>query len=376
MAAVHLQHIFKRYQGTPAPAVEDVSFSVDDGEFMVLLGPSGCGKSTTLRMIAGLESISEGTLAIDDRKVNDVPAKDRDIAMVFQSYALYPHMTVADNLSFGLKRRKVAAAEIAIRVKAASAILGLDELLRRKPFALSGGQRQRVALGRAIVREPRVFLFDEPLSNLDAALRVATRNELVRLHRRLGATMIYVTHDQVEAMTMGQRICVMNKGRVAQIGRPLDVYRAPADAFVARFLGNPPMNILRARVVQRQAELFAGLGQSLLPLARWSGADLPTNAEVLVGIRPEEFTLADTAQDGAAPLTGTVLAVEPLGAETLLMVGLDGDAGELTARLHRGVTAAIGDRVGLAVRPEVLYLFDAATEKAIPANDVCSVAPS
>jgi multiple sugar transport system ATP-binding protein len=375
VAAVHLQHIFKRYQGTPKPAVEDVSFSVNDGEFMVLLGPSGCGKSTTLRMIAGLESISEGTLAIDARKVNDVPAKDRDIAMVFQSYALYPHMTVADNLSFGLKRRKVDRAEIASRVKAASAILGLDELLQRKPFALSGGQRQRVALGRAIVREPRVFLFDEPLSNLDAALRVNTRNELVRLHRRLGATMIYVTHDQVEAMTMGQRICVMNKGRVAQIGRPLDVYRAPADAFVARFLGNPPMNILRGRVVQQHGERFVVLGDRFLPLSRWFGIDLPLDADVLLGIRPEEFLLAE-AVDTTAQLAGTVLAVEPLGAETLLMVGLDGDAGELTARLHRGASAAIGDRVGLLVRPEVLYLFDATTEKAIPANDVSAVSVS
>ena len=372
MAAVHLQHIFKRYPGTPKPAVDDVSFSVNDGEFMVLLGPSGCGKSTTLRMIAGLESISEGTLAIDSRKVNDVPAKDRDIAMVFQSYALYPHMTVADNLSFGLKRRKVDASEIATRVKAASAILGLDELLERKPFALSGGQRQRVALGRAIVREPRVFLFDEPLSNLDAALRVNTRNELVRLHRRLDATMIYVTHDQVEAMTMGQRICVMNKGRVAQIGRPLDVYRAPADAFVARFLGNPPMNIVRGRVTQQGGARLVMLGDRSLPLSRWHGVDLPMDADVLVGIRPEEFLLAE-AGDSSAQLTGTVLAVEPLGAETLLMVELDGNAGELTARLHRGATAAIGDRVGLAVRPEVVYLFDASTEKAIPANDVSPV---
>ena len=372
MAAVHLQHISKRYKGTPKAAVDDVSFTVDDGEFMVLLGPSGCGKSTTLRMIAGLESISEGTLAIDSRKVNDVPAKDRDIAMVFQSYALYPHMTVADNLAFGLKRRKVDGAEIASRVKAASAILGLDELLQRKPFALSGGQRQRVALGRAIVREPRVFLFDEPLSNLDAALRVNTRNELVRLHRRLGATMVYVTHDQVEAMTMGQRICVMNQGRVAQIGPPLEVYRAPADAFVARFLGSPPMNILRARVVDRHGARFALLGDSVLPLARWSGIDLPAGGDVLVGVRPEEFLLAD-ATDDSAQLAGNVSAVEPLGAETLLMVALDGDAGELTARLHRSASAAVGDRVGLRVPPGALYLFDAATEKSIPANDVSAV---
>ncbi|MEN0073340.1 MAG: ATP-binding cassette domain-containing protein [Paracraurococcus sp.] len=224
MATVQLEDVCKRYGGAGAlAAVQDVNLTVADGEFMVLLGPSGCGKSTTLRMIAGLESISSGRLAIDGRAMNTVPAKDRDIAMVFQSYALYPHMSVADNLSFGLKRRGTPKAEMERRVAQTAAMLGLSELLARRPAALSGGQRQRVALGRAIVREPKVFLFDEPLSNLDAALRVATRNELTRLHRRLGATMIYVTHDQVEAMTMGSRICVMNKGRIAQLGAPLEV---------------------------------------------------------------------------------------------------------------------------------------------------------
>jgi multiple sugar transport system ATP-binding protein len=369
LAAVHLEHIYKRYKGTPQPAVDDVSLSVQDGEFMVLLGPSGCGKSTTLRMIAGLESISEGSLAIDARKVNEVPAKDRDIAMVFQSYALYPHMTVADNLSFGLKRRKVDASEIAARVKSAAAILGLEELLARKPFALSGGQRQRVALGRAIVREPKVFLFDEPLSNLDAALRVNTRNELVRLHHRLNATMIYVTHDQVEAMTMGQRICVMNKGRVAQIGKPLDVYRAPADAFVARFLGNPPMNILKAKLVRSEGQCFASVGNSTLALSRWADIALTAGSDLLVGVRPEELVLHEH-REGAASLRGVVSGVEPLGAETLLMVDMEGGAGELTARLHRDVSAAIGERIGLGVPEEALYLFDALTEKAIPATGV------
>jgi multiple sugar transport system ATP-binding protein len=368
VAAVHLENIFKRYKGTAQPAVDDVSLSVQDGEFMVLLGPSGCGKSTTLRMIAGLEAISEGSLAIDTRKVNEVPAKDRDIAMVFQSYALYPHMTVADNLSFGLRRRRVDSQQIAARVKSAADILGLNELLARKPAALSGGQRQRVALGRAIVREPKVFLFDEPLSNLDAALRVNTRNELVRLHRRLGATMIYVTHDQVEAMTMGQRICVMNKGKVAQVGKPLDVYRAPADAFVARFLGNPPMNILKARIVQGPSSAVAALGGSELPLARWARAALPP-AELLVGVRPEELQLHE-AREGGGTLRGVVSAIEPLGAETLLMVALEGDAGDVMARLHRDVRSSIGDRVGLTIPDEALYLFDAFTEKAIPAADV------
>jgi multiple sugar transport system ATP-binding protein len=363
VATVQLENIVKRYAKGGAPAVDHVSFTVEHGEFMVLLGPSGCGKSTTLRMIAGLEAISEGRLAIDGRFVNDVPAKDRDIAMVFQSYALYPHMTVEDNLAFGLRRRDIDKATIAARVQQASAILGLSELLARKPFALSGGQRQRVALGRAIVREPKVFLFDEPLSNLDAALRVNTRNELVRLHRRLGATMIYVTHDQVEAMTMGQRICVMNKGRVAQIGAPLDVYKQPADAFVARFLGSPPMNLLPASVVDRNGQRWARLGPAQLPLARWGGSALPAaEGGVLVGVRPEALRLAS---EGETQLRGTVVGVEPLGAETLLMVALEGDAGELTARLHREITCELGDTVGLATDPAALYLFDAGSERAI-----------
>ena len=368
MAAVHLENIYKRYKGTPQPAVEDVSLAVQDGEFMVLLGPSGCGKSTTLRMIAGLESISDGRLAIDGRVVNDVPAKDRDIAMVFQSYALYPHMTVADNLAFGLRRRKVPSAEIDARVRSAADVLGLGALLARKPYALSGGQRQRVALGRAIVREPKAFLFDEPLSNLDAALRVRTRNELVRLHKQLGATMIYVTHDQVEAMTMGQRICVMNNGRVAQVGEPLEVYRRPADAFVARFLGNPPMNVLKAAVERRDGRPGARLGGGWLPLSRWDAAALPP-ADVLVGMRPEELQLQ--APDAAGPvLRGAVVGVEPLGAETLLLVELDGGAGEVTARVHRDVRTRPGDRVGLGVPEAATYLFDAVTEKAIAAREV------
>ena len=374
MAVVRLDHLVKRYPGAAAPAVDDVSFTVADGEFMVLLGPSGCGKSTTLRMVAGLESISDGKLSIDDRVVNDVPAMDRDIAMVFQSYALYPHMTVAENLAFGLKRRKVDAAEIAARVGKAATILGLTELLQRKPFALSGGQRQRVALGRAIVREPKVFLFDEPLSNLDAALRVNTRNELVRLHRRLGATMIYVTHDQVEAMTMGQRICVMNAGRVAQIGAPLEVYRQPADAFVARFLGNPPMNLMRARLVAHGGAMCAQVGPATLALSRWSAAALDaTGGEVLVGIRPEELGLLDAGEAGASPaadglLRGSVSAVEPLGAETLVVVELDGGAGEVTARAHRDVQLALGDSATLGFAAKALYLFDARSEKAILAT--------
>ena len=244
MGSVAIQELSKRYDGSSDFAVKRISLTVTDGEFMVLLGPSGCGKSSVLRMIAGLEPITSGTVAIDGKVVNAVPAKDRDIAMVFQSYALYPHMDVFNNIAFGLRRRGVARPEIERRVNAVAVQLGLDPYLKRKPHALSGGQRQRVALGRAIVREPKVFLFDEPLSNLDAALRLTTRNELIRQQRQIGITAIYVTHDQLEAMTMGHRICIMDQGNVMQIGAPLEVYRNPVNTFVAKFLGSPPMNFL------------------------------------------------------------------------------------------------------------------------------------
>ena len=247
MGSVAMQELSKRYDGSSDFAVKRISLTVTDGEFMVLLGPSGCGKSSVLRMIAGLEPITSGTVAIDGKVVNAVPAKDRDIAMVFQSYALYPHMDVFNNMAFGLRRRGVARPEIERRVNAVAVQLGLDPYLKRKPHALSGGQRQRVALGRAIVREPKVFLFDEPLSNLDAALRLTTRNELIRQQRQIGITAIYVTHDQLEAMTMGHRICIMDQGNVMQIGAPLEVYRNPVNTFVAKFLGSPPMNFLPVR---------------------------------------------------------------------------------------------------------------------------------
>src|SRR5215471_16783251 len=291
MAAVAIEGLSKQYQDGAEWAVKDASFTVADGEFMVVLGPSGCGKSSILRMIAGLEPVTSGNVLIDGQVMNRVPAKDRDIAMVFQSYALYPHMNVYNNLAFGLRRRGVGRAELDGRVRDAATKLGLIPFLDRKPHALSGGQRQRVALGRAIVRKPKVFLFDEPLSNLDAALRVTTRNELIKQQREIGTTSIYVTHDQVEAMTMGQRICIMNHGKVVQIGEPLEVYRHPADTFVARFLGNPPMNLLQAR-------LEGGVGRLI---ARFAGAevDLPERAarslaahvgyEVILGIRPEDL---------------------------------------------------------------------------------------
>jgi multiple sugar transport system ATP-binding protein len=349
MATVALKNLSKKYPGGEALAVDAVSLDVAHGEFMVLLGPSGCGKSTTLRMVAGLESISAGELFIDGRRVNDVPAKDRDIAMVFQSYALYPHMTVFDNLAFGLRRRSIAAGEIERRVQGVAETLGLKEFLKRKPHALSGGQRQRVALGRAIVRDPKVFLFDEPLSNLDAALRVGMRGELIKLHHRLGATMIYVTHDQVEAMTMGDRICIMNGGKVVQIGAPLEVYRNPADTFVAAFLGSPPTNLIPAR--------FAGgglsVGESSLPLQ-----GKPSPEHVIFGIRPEDIRI-DAA---AAHVQGEVLAIEPLGAETILRVRLPGVAGDVMVRGPRSLSARLGERLPLAFDLAAAHLFDPQTQ--------------
>src|SRR5262245_36034112 len=327
MAVVVLEGVTKRFAGARAAAVDGVSFTVADGEFMALLGPSGCGKSTTLRMVAGLEALSAGTIRIDARVVNDVPAKDRDIAMVFQSYALYPHMTVRDNLAFGLRRRAVERAEIERRVGDAAALLGLAELLERKPHALSGGQRQRVALGRAIVRNPKVFLFDEPLSNLDAGLRASMRAEIARQQRRLGATTIYVTHDQVEAMTMSDRMCILDRGRVMQVGAPLAVYRRPASVFVARFLGNPPMNMLRAPLDGVGGAPAARVGPLVLPLdaAIAAGLAARAGAAVTLGIRPEHVhENAPPALDRPAWADARVTAVEPLGAETLLTLALEG----------------------------------------------------
>ena len=369
MAVITVDKLTKRYAGASATAVADVSFTVADREFMVLLGPSGCGKSTVLRMIAGLEPISAGTVSIDGRVVNDVPAKSRDIAMVFQSYALYPHMTVYDNLAFGLRRRSVERAEIARRVQAAAAKLRLTEFLERKPYALSGGQRQRVALGRAIVRDPKLFLFDEPLSNLDAALRVSTRNELIRQQREIGTTSIYVTHDQVEAMTMGDRVCIMNEGRVVQIGAPLDVYRNPADTFVARFLGSPPMNLLHGRLEAREGRMFALVGRDGLALPLGAESSFGTNAarDVLVGIRPEDLyeSLPAASATSIARVPARVTAVEPLGAETLLVLALAGADDEVIARIGRDTNVKSGERIDIGVDGAAVHLFDPATTKAI-----------
>jgi len=293
MAEVRFESVGKVYSRGDTPAVSDFTLDVRDGEFLVLVGPSGCGKSTSLRMVAGLETPTSGRIFIGGRDVTSLPPKDRDIAMVFQNYALYPHMTVAENLSFGLKLRHFPKDEIERRVKSAAETLGLSQYLKRLPKALSGGQRQRVALGRAIVREPAVFLFDEPLSNLDAKMRVEMRAEIIRLHNRLGATMIYVTHDQTEAMTMGERIVVMSAGRIQQVAPPLEVYERPANPFVASFIGTPPMNLFPAGTI---------------------------DPAKVVGLRPEHIAISDASGGEGGGIVATVDFVEPLGSETLVHV--------------------------------------------------------
>ncbi|HVS54612.1 MAG TPA: sn-glycerol-3-phosphate ABC transporter ATP-binding protein UgpC [Opitutaceae bacterium] len=374
MARVVLEQLTKLYPDKTGPgvcAVAQIDLVVNDGEFVVLVGPSGCGKSTTLRMIAGLEEISGGTVAIDGKVVNDVPPKDRDIAMVFQNYALYPHMSVYENMAFGLKLRKFPKSEIDARVREAAALLGLETLLDRRPKALSGGQRQRVAVGRAIVRKPKVFLFDEPLSNLDAKMRVATRAEISRLHAKLGATMIYVTHDQVEAMTMGDRICVMKDGRIAQTAEPLTLYNQPANLFVAGFIGSPPMNFLRG-VVRRDGDrlLFAGTepdaGTLMLtlpePLARSAASHL--DRPVVLGIRPEHLRAAESGADAADNTARlTIRIVEPMGAETYLH--LDAGTTSCIARVQPSARFKVGQQIRVALDLDHAHLFDAKTEQVL-----------
>ena len=347
MARVVFEEVCKRYGGVSA--VENFSAVVEDGEFLVLVGPSGCGKSTTLRMVAGLEEISSGRLSIDGRDVTDVPPKDRDIAMVFQNYALYPHMTVYKNMAFGLKLRGLPRAEIDARVREAAETLDLSGLLERLPKQLSGGQRQRVAVGRAIVRKPKVFLFDEPLSNLDAKMRVEMRAEIRRLHRLLKATMIYVTHDQVEAMTMGDRIVVMNQGRIQQIAPPLEVYRRPANMFVAGFIGTPPMNMVRMSVKN-------GAFESKAMRFELPGCGIP-DGEVMVGFRPE--TLAPASPDAGFSFTGRVDSSEPMGAETFATLSL-ADGSTVVARLPSDFPCRPDDAVTLSVDPARLSFFSPA----------------
>jgi len=314
MAQVSLKEVSKVYPGG-VKAVKDVNLTIGDAEFVVLVGPSGCGKTTTLRMVAGLEEISAGTISIGERIVNDVPPKDRDIAMVFQNYALYPHMSVYNNMAFGLKLRKFPKAEIKARVDEAARILGIENLLERKPKALSGGQRQRVAVGRAIVRQPKAFLFDEPLSNLDAKLRVEMRSELKKLHRRLNTTTIYVTHDQEEAMTLGDRVVVMKDGIIQQVAAPLTIYNQPVNKFVAGFLGTPPMNFLNGRVIfeHEMAYFDAGQNKLLLPDLWKDRLSIYNNKEMVLGIRPENMAMVNRTGGRNNTIKVQVEVIEPLG---------------------------------------------------------------
>jgi sn-glycerol 3-phosphate transport system ATP-binding protein len=345
MATLTLDGVRKSYG--PREVVLGVTCAVEDGELVVVVGPSGCGKSTLLRMVAGLEAISAGTVAIDGRIVNGVEPKDRDIAMVFQNYALYPHMSVYDNMAYGLRMRRMSRGDIRRRVEHAAGILQLEELLERKPRQLSGGQRQRVAMGRAIVRDPKVFLFDEPLSNLDAKLRVQMRVEIKRLQQELGTTSLYVTHDQVEAMTLADRLIVMNAGNVDQIGPPLDLYERPATAFVAGFIGSPAMNLLPGQIKE------GGVALGDMVLLRNCPAD-EAGRPVLVGLRPEHL---ESAADG--PLSVRVELLERLGADTILHGRLNGADTPLTVRTAGTLGPQLGETVRFAIRPEHLHVFDA-----------------
>lgn len=365
MASVTYKNVYKRFGDVTA--VEDLSMEVADKEFVVFVGPSGCGKSTCLRMLAGLEEITEGEILIGDRLVNDVPPKDRDIAMVFQSYALYPHMSVYDNMAFGLKLRKTPRDEIDRRVREAADILGLSNLLDRKPKALSGGQRQRVAVGRAIVREPAVFLMDEPLSNLDAKLRVSARAEITKLHQRLGTTFIYVTHDQVEAMTMGDRIAVLDDGNLQQIDTPFSLYAEPANVFVAGFIGSPSMNFFNATLVGEEGNLYVDAADFRLqvPPERKSMYDSYVGREVIFGIRPEHVHAPEYAPPdiGAAKFQGTVELVELLGHE--LHLYMNSGTNSFVATVDTRMQTNIGNQIDLVADMNNMHVFDKDTELAV-----------
>jgi multiple sugar transport system ATP-binding protein len=364
MASVTLQDLCKRFD--KVTAVNRVNLEIPDKEFVVFVGPSGCGKTTTLRMIAGLEEASDGSILIGDRVVNDVPPKDRNIAMVFQNYALYPHMNVYKNMAFGLKLRRTPKPEIDRRVREAARILGIEELLDRKPRQLSGGQRQRVAVGRAIVRQPEVFLFDEPLSNLDAKLRVQMRSELIKLHYQLEATMIYVTHDQVEAMTMGDRIVIMNHGDIQQVGEPMEVYDHPVNMFVAGFIGSPAMNFFECKLMPQNSELYCDFGKFAIKLPQ-SKTDLYSshvNQKLVFGIRPEN--ISDRMESGEhlqERVPAKVNVVEPLGSEVIVELG----AGDHTfvARLDPTTAARPMSEMAVYFNMARFQLFDAETGMAL-----------
>jgi multiple sugar transport system ATP-binding protein len=383
--SIRLEHVSKSYKSGHDAAVDDVSLEVRDGEFMVLVGPSGCGKSTLLKLIAGIEEVTAGHIFIGERDVTLLDPRKRDIAMVFQNYALYPHLTVRGNLGFGLKLRKTAKPEIAKRVDDVARILGLDEMMERKPGELSGGQRQRVAMGRAIVREPAAFLMDEPLSNLDAKLRVSMRAQLSRLHERLGVTTVYVTHDQVEAMTLGQRVAVMRGGVLQQCDTPDQLFDHPANLFVAAFIGSPAMNLVEASVEEGEARF----GTCAIPLPEHSALRAGAGRPIVLGIRPHDLQLGG----GGPGIPGRVLVVERLGTETHVVVGIDAprlrsraladaidaspdddvllaedDRASFTVVAEARVRAEIGDRVELGLNPARLHGFDAETGEALNAS--------
>lgn len=363
MAEVRLERVCKKFGDVIA--VNDFSLHISDHEFIVLVGPSGCGKSTTLRMVAGLEEITSGDIYIGENLVNETPPRERDIAMVFQNYALYPHMNVYENMAFGLKMRKLTKAQIDLRVKEAAAILELDKLLHRRPKELSGGQRQRVALGRAMVREPAVFLMDEPLSNLDAKLRVQMRLEIIKLHQRVNTTTIYVTHDQIEAMTMGDRIVVMNNGFIQQVGTPDDIYNRPANVFVAGFIGSPAMNFLPGELT-RESETNYVLGADqayLIPVPQDKNL-ASAGRDVIVGVRPEDIVLADTCVTPGAPvITAQVEVVESMGSENYCYMKVGNRS--ITARFAPEHKLSVGAHVRLALKPDRIHLFDGASQQVL-----------
>ncbi|WP_210493860.1 ABC transporter ATP-binding protein [Microvirga antarctica] len=361
MATIALDGLVKRYGKTPV--VHGIDLHVKDGEFVVLVGPSGCGKSTTLRMIAGLEDISGGTVSIDGHVVNEFEPKDRNIAMVFQNYAIYPHMSVGQNIGFGLYTSKLSETDKKKRIAETAQMLGLEALLDRRPAQLSGGQRQRVAIGRAMVRNPVAFLFDEPLSNLDAQLRAQMRIEIKKLHQRLGTTIVFVTHDQVEAMTMADRIVVMRDGHILQVGTPMELYDNPTDIFTARFIGSPTMNLLPATIRDEGGARTAILKSGRLSLPVPADAAVSHGADVLVGVRPHDLVVDEAEAGQTFVLTGEVSVVEPLGAETLVHLDLGGTPAIATAP-GRAIPRA-GDSVTVRAPAGSLYLFDAKTERAL-----------